>query len=136
MLTIDFLITPPFGSQDTIIKKIFTKIALGHNKEIGVLTLVVGDDEWLLDYNNKFLNHNYYTDIITFDYSENNLLSADFLISLDRVIDNAIRLNVSRETEFLRVCIHGFLHLCGYSDKTEKEQKIMREKEDYYLSLS
>lgn len=102
-------------------------------KQCGDLNFIVGGDEWLLDYNIKYLNHDYFTDIITFDYSADNAVSGDLLISLDRVFDNAVANNVPRETEFLRVCIHGVLHLCGYGDKLPDEVKVMREKEDLYL---
>jgi rRNA maturation RNase YbeY len=99
------------------------------------VTIVLGDDDWLLDFNIRFLNHDYYTDIITFDYVESNVISGDLLVSVDRVEDNADRINVSRETEMNRVLIHGFLHLCGYNDKTPAEVELMRKKEDYYLKL-
>lgn len=112
-----------------------SKVVVSEHSALGDMTIIFGSDEWLLDYNIKHLNHDYYTDIITFDYSTNNLVSGDLLISLDRVCDNAKILNVSRETEIHRVIVHGVLHLCGYSDAIVSEQKIMREKEDYYLSL-
>lgn len=111
------------------------QVAVTENKALGPLSIVVGSDEWLLHYNNEFLNHDYYTDIITFDYSDDGVVTGDLLISLDRVFDNSTNFNVSRETEFFRVCVHGVLHLCGYSDKTPSDEIIMRQKEDYYLSL-
>lgn len=104
-------------------------------KSLGVVSIVLGTDEWLLDKNIKFLKHDFYTDIITFDYSEDSLVSGDLLISLERVYDNADDHNVSRETELMRVIVHGILHLIGYNDKSPKEAQIMRKKEDYYLSL-
>lgn len=108
--------------------------AEAEGKVLGVVTLVFGTDDWLLEKNKEFLNHDYYTDIITFDYSEDTLISGDLLISIDRVEDNAKAHNVSRETELMRVIVHGVLHLIGYNDKTTEESKIMRKKEDYYLS--
>lgn len=108
------------------------------NKEgyvLGDISIVLGDDDWLLEFNQKYLNHDYYTDIITFDYVEKGVISGDLLISLERIVENAKTLNVSRETELNRVLIHGFLHLCGYGDKTTAEKEIMRKKEDYYLNL-
>ena len=105
------------------------------NKILGDIALIIGSDQWLLEYNQEYLNHDYFTDIITFDYVEGNIISGDLLISLDRVMDNASSLNVSRETELNRVVIHGFLHLCGYSDKSKEDQEIMRKKEDMYLEL-
>ena len=122
--------------NQNVITTIIQKIASDHHKELGVVTIIVGSDEWLLSYNTKYLNHDFFTDIITFDYTEGNIVSGDLLISYDRIIDNSSALNVSLEIEFRRVCYHGVLHLCGYKDKSPRELKLMREKEDYYLSLS
>lgn len=113
----------------------FEEICTQEDFDLGELSIVFGSDEWLLEQNINFLQHDFYTDIITFDYCENKLISGDILISLDRVNDNANRFNVSRETELNRVLVHGLLHLCGYSDKMDSNQKIMRKKQDYYLSL-
>jgi len=118
-----------------IIEALIERVVTGENKELGVLTVVFGADEWLLSYNIDYLNHDYFTDIITFDYSEKSVVSGDLLISLERVYDNSATHNVSRETELSRVIIHGVLHLCGYDDKSEKDIRMMRKKEDYYLSL-
>lgn len=103
--------------------------------QAGDCTIVFGSDNWLLHYNKQFLKHDYYTDIITFDYSEGDVISGDLLVSLERVYDNASKENVSRETELSRVLIHGVLHLCGYKDKLISDITIMRKKEGYYLSL-
>ncbi|MCO5267379.1 MAG: rRNA maturation RNase YbeY [Brumimicrobium sp.] len=108
---------------------------MNEQKILGDLALVIGTDEWLLEINQQYLQHDYFTDVITFDYCFDDVVSGDLLISLDRVFDNAQTFNVSRETELNRVIIHGVLHLCGYKDKTEEDIKIIREKEDYYLSL-
>jgi len=113
----------------------YEQVVQKEGKTLGDLSIVFGTDEWLLEQNKTFLNHDYYTDIITFDYCEMNFISGDLLISIDRVYDNAVQYNVSRETELNRVLVHGLLHLCGYGDKSEKEIEIMRKKEDYYLSL-
>lgn len=110
-----------------------TDVIKAEGKELGDVSIVVGSDDWLLKFNNDYLNHDYFTDIITFDYCEGITVSGDLLISMDRVDDNAVENNVPRETEFLRVCVHGVLHLCGYGDKTDDEVVVMREKEDYYL---
>jgi rRNA maturation RNase YbeY len=112
-----------------------SKVIELEGKILGDVCIVLGDDEWLLEHNVQFLNHDYYTDIITFDYSTNDLVSGDLLISIDRVADNANKENVSRETELNRVIVHGVLHLCGYGDKSDEESIVMRQKEDYYLSL-
>jgi rRNA maturation RNase YbeY len=111
------------------------KVVEEENKMLGDLTIVFGNDEWLLGYNKQYLNHDYYTDIITFDYSEQDVISGDLLISVERVNANAKELNVSRETELNRIVVHGVLHLCGYGDNTEKKSQIIRKKEDYYLNL-
>ncbi|WP_107039736.1 rRNA maturation RNase YbeY [Brumimicrobium mesophilum] len=113
----------------------FEYIAEQEELTLAELSIVLGSDDWLLDQNIRFLNHDFYTDIITFDYCVHDILSGDLLISLDRVEENAKEYNVSRETELNRVLVHGLLHLCGYGDKTPKEIEIMRKKEDYYLSL-
>lgn len=92
----------------------------------------VNDDE-LLEMNNRFLNHNYYTDIITFDYSRGKKISGELFISEDRVVENAIKETISFEQERDRVIAHGVLHLLGFKDKTEQEQEEMRLKEDQFL---
>lgn len=92
-------------------------------------------DEYILQLNNDSLEHDYYTDIITFELNEKNEpIEGDIYISIDRVKDNAKTLNVPLITELQRVLIHGVLHLCGYKDKSPKEEKQMRERENYYLN--
>ena len=103
------------------------------NKQTGEINVIFCSDEHLLKMNVEHLNHDFYTDIITFDYSENNIVSGDLFISKDRVEDNANQFNVSFDQEIHRVIIHGVLHLLVYNDKTEEEQKQMREKENFYL---
>lgn len=103
--------------------------------KIEVVNVIFCDNEYLLEINKKHLNHNYYTDIITFDYSESRLLSGDIFISIDCVADNAYDFETDFENELARVIIHGFLHLLGYNDKTDEDQGIMTQKEDYYLSM-
>lgn len=104
-------------------------------KELGELNYIFCDDDYLLEINNKALNHNTLTDIISFDYTQGNVVSGDIFISVERVGENAVDLGLSSEDELHRVMVHGVLHYCGYKDKTEKEKEIMRGKEDYYLSL-
>lgn len=101
----------------------------------GSLDFTFMSDDALLKINREHLNHDFYTDIITFEYNEEGLVSGDILISLDRIKDNAQELNNSLADELHRVLVHGVLHLCGYKDKTDSEQVEMRAKEDYYLSL-
>ena len=104
-----------------------------HKKEAGAITYVFMSDELLIDYNRRYLKHNTYTDIITFDYGEGKVVSGDILISVDRVKENADRLGTGFEEELRRVMVHGVLHLCGYKDKQEQEKKRMRILEDKAL---
>jgi len=101
---------------------------------LGDITFVFCSDEELLGVNKEFLNHDYYTDIITFDYSEGSVISGDLFISIDRVKENALSFNVQIMEELHRVAFHGVLHLLGYNDKTEAEVIIMRAKENHYLN--
>ncbi|MEN1784685.1 MAG: rRNA maturation RNase YbeY [Bacteroidota bacterium] len=102
---------------------------------LGNLTFVLCTDDYLLDLNQRFLNHDWYTDVITFDYSEGNLVSGDVIISMDRVGDNAKKYNVDVEEELKRVMVHGVLHLLGYGDKTDAEVAVMRIKEDEMIKM-
>lgn len=102
----------------------------------GDISIIFCSDEYLLKINEQYLGHNYYTDIVTFDYVENSVISGDLFISLDRVRDNAKELNIAFKEELNRVIIHGVLHLTGYKDKTEAEKKVMREKENFYLRIA
>ena len=101
---------------------------------IGELVYVFCNDEYLLKKNIQFLNHNTLTDVITFDYSEEEIISGDILISTERVIENAKIFKVNYLTELHRVMVHGLLHLLGYKDKIEKDANTMRKKENYYLN--
>jgi rRNA maturation RNase YbeY len=105
-------------------------------KALGEINYIFCDDEYLLKKNQDFLNHDTLTDIITFDYSEENKLSADIFISIERVKENALIFAVSFEKELKRVIIHGILHLIGYKDKSEEETKTMRSKENFYLAIT
>ena len=102
-------------------------------KKIGDINYIFCDDEYLLQVNRDYLQHDYYTDIITFDYVKGKTISGDIFVSLPRISDNASTLTKSFEDELHRVLAHGILHLCGYKDKTEAEEKEMRSKEDFYL---
>lgn len=99
------------------------------------ISYIFCDDEYLLDINKKYLNHDYYTDVITFDYTEENKISGDIFISIDRVKEHHKIYNTTFDNELQRVIIHGILHLIGYNDQTDEEQELMTQKEDYYLSL-
>ena len=103
------------------------------NKKSGNITYIFCSDPEILRINQSYLNHNYYTDIITFDYSEGDILSGDLFISLETVKTNSEKFKTNYEDELHRVMIHGVLHLCGYNDKTPEEKRIMRAKEDEAL---
>ena len=103
-------------------------------EELGDLNLIFCSDEYLLEMNKQHLKHDYYTDIITFDYTDE-VVSGDLFISVDRVNDNAIQNNTTPKNELLRVVVHGVLHLLGYGDKTVEETKKMRSLENKYLSI-
>ncbi|OWR15548.1 rRNA maturation RNase YbeY [Chryseobacterium sp. VAUSW3] len=109
-------------------------IILSEGKKPGEINYIFCDDEYLLQVNREYLKHDYYTDIITFDYVKGKTISGDIFVSLPRIFDNAQTLSKDFESEFFRVLAHGLLHLCGYKDKTEEEIAEMRSKEDYYLN--
>ena len=109
-------------------------IADKYGKQIGNIGYLFCTDEKILEVNNQFLNHNFYTDIITFDYSENNIISGDIFISLDTVLSNSQKYQTRYDEELHRVIIHGILHLCGLKDKSEDEIKEMRKAEEEALS--
>lgn len=111
------------------------KVALSYNKRIGDINYIFCNDEKILEVNKQFLQHDYYTDIITFDYSLKDRISGDLFISLDTVKSNAELFKQEYEQELYRVIIHGILHLCGINDKGEGEREIMEESENNALSL-
>jgi rRNA maturation RNase YbeY len=101
----------------------------------GAINYIFCSDEYLLKVNREYLDHDYFTDIITFDYVANGVVSGDIFISVDRVADNAKQFGVTFDNELRRVLVHGVLHLLGYPDKKNEEKKRMTEKEDFYLSI-
>ncbi|MBO3115249.1 rRNA maturation RNase YbeY [Winogradskyella sp. DF17] len=109
-------------------------VILNENREKGELSYVFCTDEYLHKINIEYLNHDTYTDIITFDYSVGKKLHGDIYISVERVTENAGTYRCSVKEEMARVMVHGLLHLCGYKDKSTVEATIMRGKEDFYLS--
>jgi probable rRNA maturation factor len=100
------------------------------DKSEGEINYVFCDDEYLLQKNIEFLDHDTLTDIISFDYTMGNLISGDIFISVERVKENAVEYGVPFEEELRRVMVHGILHYCGYKDKTEEDGKVMRDKEE------
>jgi rRNA maturation RNase YbeY len=106
------------------------RVAESYGKKVGEIGYLFVDDEKILEVNNEYLGHDYYTDIITFDYTEGNTLNGDLVISLDTVFTNANKFNKSYDEELHRVIIHGILHLCGINDKGPGEREIMEAAED------
>ncbi len=117
------------------VKRWIGQVAADHDYTVGNLNYCFCDDEYILETNRKFLQHDYYTDIITFDYTRRNRIAGDMVISLDTVASNATEIGVSYESELLRVIIHGVLHLCGINDKGPGEREIMEAEEDRALKL-
>ena len=113
----------------------FGKICHTEGKLLGDVSVVFCSDTYLLELNKRHLQHDFFTDIITFDYSEGDRVAGDLFVSVDRVYENADAYNVSRETELNRVSVLGILHLLGYKDKTQQEVTVMREKENEALAL-
>ncbi|PQJ16251.1 rRNA maturation RNase YbeY [Aureicoccus marinus] len=111
------------------------RICESKGKAIQELNYVFCDDEYLYEMNMQYLNHDTYTDIITFDYSEGEAIHSDIFISVERVSDNASKFAVPFSKELLRVMAHGILHLVGLNDKTEAEKEIMRKEEEVLMSM-
>ncbi|GAB4286227.1 MAG: rRNA maturation RNase YbeY [Marinilabiliales bacterium] len=116
------------------LKKWINNVIGSHNKKCGDINIIFTTDDDLLEINKQYLKRNTYTDIICFDYCENETIAGDLFISLPRVEENSIKYNVSFLNELHRVIIHGILHLLGYKDKTEAEKEKMRKTEDFYLN--
>lgn len=110
-------------------------VAQAESKKLGAVSVIFCSDNYLLDINKKYLNHDYFTDIITFDYCEGDLISGDLFISIDSVKDNSEFYKSCFEDELNRVIVHGVLHLIGYDDHTESDVAVMRSKEDFYLNF-
>lgn len=110
------------------------QLILNEQKIPGDICFIFCSDKYLLEINKEYLDHDYYTDIITFDYCKSDVISGDIFISIDRITDNAKVYNSGFYNELYRVIFHGILHLAGYNDKSKEEQKEMRGKENYYLN--
>ncbi len=122
--------------ERTRLKTFLPELFRKEKKKLGQIQYVFCSDDYLLGINKQFLNHDFYTDIITFDLSNpGQPINAEIYISVDRVKDNAARFNTSLKQELHRVIFHGALHLCGYKDKTVKEEKMMRKMEEKYLDI-
>ncbi|GAA4109539.1 rRNA maturation RNase YbeY [Aquimarina addita] len=121
--------------DEKVVSNWIKDIIKSESKKEGELNFIFCNDAYLLKINQDFLNHDTYTDIITFDNSIGNELHSDVFISYERVIDNAVTFDVVEEEELRRVMAHGVLHLCGYKDKSDKEKEVMRKKEDEKLLM-
>jgi rRNA maturation RNase YbeY len=111
------------------------EVAKKENKKIGELNIVFYNDQQLLEFNKQYLNHDTLTDVITFDYSEKNLIQGDICLSVERIKENAAKYGCTFEEELRRVMVHGILHLCGYKDKKKEDKQVMKQKEDDALIL-
>lgn len=121
--------------QKLRLKRWINAVAQLHGRKVGNISYGFCSDTHIIEANRQYLQHDYFTDIITFDYSEGNIISGDLLISLDTVRSNAVQFNTDYTTELHRVMIHGVLHLLGFKDSTDNEQVEMRKREDEALNL-
>ena len=121
--------------NETAMADWLSQVIISENKKEGEINYIFCDDEYLHKINMEYLNHDTLTDIISFDYSVGNELHGDIFVSVERVRDNAQDFEVSFEEELKRVLVHGVLHYCGYKDKTESDELIMRTKEEEKIAL-
>ena len=121
--------------QKTLVRNWIKQVAATHGKRVGEISYIFCDDEKILEVNRQYLQHDYYTDIITFDYTEGEKIAGDLFISLDTVRSNAELFKQDYETELHRVIVHGVLHLCGINDKGPGEREIMEKCENEALAI-
>ncbi len=121
--------------KENDIRLLIKNILKDEDKRLGEINIILQSDKEELEINKKFLKHNYYTDVIAFQYNKKDIIKGDIFISIENVRKNAISYNEDIKIELLRVIIHGVLHLIGYSDKNDREKKIMRKRENKYLML-
>lgn len=121
--------------QEPVYASWIETIILSENKTLGEISYVFCDDDYLHAINMQYLNHDTLTDIISFDYTEGDVISGDIFVSIERVKDNAIDFKVTFEEELKRVLAHGVLHYCGYKDKTDSDATLMRTKENEKIKL-
>ena len=136
MLYLHYEETDPLPLEEEVLTKWIENCCSNEGFDLSELNIICCSDDYLIEINKSYLQHDYYTDIITFDLSEEEgLIEGELYISIDRIRDNAEQISVPFDRELHRVIIHGVLHLLGYKDKSDEDQKIMRSKEDAYLSL-
>ncbi|MFJ1435735.1 rRNA maturation RNase YbeY [Capnocytophaga canimorsus] len=135
MITFNYETEFELPEQETVFQAWIEKIIASEEKELGELNYIFCDDNYLHQINVQYLDHDTLTDIITFDYTQEQIISGDIFISVERVADNAKDFKVDFQTELLRVMAHGVLHLCGYKDKSDAESNQMRSKEEEKMRL-
>lgn len=118
-----------------LVKNWIKSVITSEGKMLGDVNYIFCSDEYLLEVNKQYLDHDYYTDIITFDYVEGDVISGDIFVSVDRVEENGKQFGSGFDSELRRILVHGVLHLIGFPDKRPEEKKIMTEKEDQYLAI-
>jgi probable rRNA maturation factor len=133
MIEFEFLDLEIPGFDSEFFVSAITDLIHSENKKLGDISLLFCDDTHMLKMNKEHLNHDYYTDILTFDYCADNTISGELLISWDTVQSNALKYKVDKQTELKRVVFHGVLHLCGYNDKNKEEKQLMKSKENECL---
>ncbi|MEO5777247.1 MAG: rRNA maturation RNase YbeY [Flavobacterium sp.] len=121
--------------NESIYSDWLSKVISSEMKSEGDINYVFCDDDYLIEINQQYLDHDTLTDIISFDYSVGNELHGDVFISVERVRENAVDFNVDFEEELKRVLVHGVLHYCGYKDKSEEDEKLMRQKEEEKMKM-
>ena len=125
-----------FTLKGKLLNNRWLKMVVGSEiKRMGDVSLIFCSDRYILDVNMRYLQHDYFTDIITFDYCEGDVVSGDLFISIDSVRENAVLYGASFEDELDRVMVHGVLHLLGYDDHTPEDTAVMRDKENYYVKM-
>lgn len=135
-MTIEYHYENEFRLDDeTKFSEWINRITTSEGSLLGAINFIFCEDEYLLNLNQKYLEHNTLTDIITFDYSDGNAISGDIFISIERVQENAVKFRMEDETELKRVMAHGILHLLKYNDKSEEERRIMRTKENEKIKM-
>lgn len=121
--------------HETRYEEWLSAVIVSEEKKEGEISYIFCDDDYLLEINKQYLDHDTLTDIISFDYTMGNEISGDIFISVERVKDNAVDFNVTFEEELRRVMAHGVLHYCGYKDKTEADKQLMRNKEEEKIAM-
>ena len=135
MIRFYFESTNNFPLKKTEIKNWLKNVIINENYEQGNINIIFCSDEYLIEINKKYLSHDYYTDIVTFNYCEDKTISGDIYISVDRIRDNASLYTTNFKNELDRVMVHGVLHLLKYDDKTDEQKKEMTAKENQYLNI-